>query len=125
MSTPKEEYEKLNTDIKNASNEGSEKAAKKLMINILAPLFLLVFFLIAYIGAYMSLSVPFGDRVEQKINNDCRGITNEFDCIVTYVWFDGEIAESWYDAMSTVNDSLMDIRVKEAEQLLKTLKGLK
>lgn len=61
------------------------------------------------------------DGVSQELDKHCEGLTQSGTALVTYVWYDGEIAKAWYDDINTVNDSLVAVRKKEGGELLHAL----
>ena len=62
------------------------------------------------------------NTVEQKYDGHCSMIlTKSGRAIVTLVWYNGEIVESWYDDMDIVTDSLINDRRIKGENTLKML----
>ena len=64
-----------------------------------------------------------GTYVVQKLNKECGGLAKSGTALVTYVWYENEIAEAWYDDITTVNDSLVFARKEQANKLLEALKN--
>lgn len=64
--------------------------------------------------------------VEQEIRtDDHRNICPSGTCFVTYAWYKSEIARAWYDDINTVTDSLVQLRKRQADSLVKALKKMK
>ncbi len=61
--------------------------------------------------------------VKQHLDKECRGLVKSGTALATYVWYDGEIAKSWYDDINTINDSLICVRKKQAAELLDALEN--
>ena len=75
------------------------------------------------IAALLIILTGCGNRIEQYVAEDSsKIICKDRYCLVTAVWYDGEIVHSVWDAVSTITDSIKDKRKTDAELILKTLK---
>jgi hypothetical protein len=64
----------------------------------------------------------FGNRVEQKVTDDTSCLLcGSLHCLVTYVWYNGEIVESYYDNVYSLNDSIVLVRQKQGKAIIKSL----
>jgi hypothetical protein len=60
------------------------------------------------------------NRVEQETVR-CVGFCPSGTCLTTYVWYRDKIVKAWYDDIDIVNDSLIILRQKQADDLLTSL----
>jgi len=60
--------------------------------------------------------------ISQGVTEDRYGVLcHSSECYATYVWYHGDIVQSWYDDDTTLTDSIKDDRLKQGKKLLKTL----
>ena len=65
------------------------------------------------------------DGVEQKIDPTAQGIVKSGRALKTIVWYNQEIANSWWDDMDSVNTELVLFRQRQGDSLLAALKHIK
>lgn len=65
------------------------------------------------------------DGVEQEVRKNCSPLVESGTALVTYVWHDTEIVKSWYDDIETITDSIVELRQRQGDSILATLKKMK